>query len=91
MKVALLIIAAWAVTAAIALFGVSAGITMWFYMEPAMGSVANPASYTVSVFSGFAALVLSVAVSMGISIHLIRCNLAATARRESQAHPSPSA
>jgi hypothetical protein len=69
----LLIIATWAVTVAISVLGVNAGATIWFYMEPAMGSIDEPASYSVAVYSGLVALALSIVVSIGISIHLLRC------------------
>jgi hypothetical protein len=72
-KILILAIAAWALTGLIALLGVTAGATIWFYMEPVVDSVPDPMSYFVAVGSGFLALVLSLAVSVGITIHAARC------------------
>lgn len=90
MKSTLLIIATWAVTTSIAVFGVSAAATIWFYMEPVMESVPDPVSYAVSVCSGLLALVLSAAVSVAISIHLVRCSKGTRTLRSPQPEPSES-
>lgn len=68
-----LAIAAWVVTGLIALLGISAGATIWFYMEPVVDSVPDPASYYVAAGAGFLALFLSLAVSIGITVHSVRC------------------
>lgn len=73
MKMVILAIAAWVSTGLIALLGVSAGATIWFYMEPVVDSVPDPASYFVAVTAGFLALILSFSVSVGITVHAARC------------------
>jgi len=73
MKSILLVIAAWTVTVLIGVLGVNAGATIWFYREPVMESVAEPASYFVAAYSGIVALILSFVVSLGISIHVAYC------------------
>lgn len=88
MKSTLLIIATWAVTTSIAVFGASAAATIWFYVEPVMESVPDPASYAVSVYSGLLALALSAAVSVAISIHLVRCRRGARTLRSPQSELS---
>lgn len=70
----ILAIAAWVLTGLIALLGVSAGATIWFYMEPVVDTVPDPASYFVAVCAGFLALCLSLAVSVGVTVHAARCN-----------------
>lgn len=80
MKTILLIIATWAVTAMIMVLGVNAGATIWFYMERAIGT--EPASYFVAAYSGIVALGLSFAVSIGITIHLLRCRSRDLAHRD---------
>lgn len=69
-----LAIAAWALTGLIALFGISASATIWFYMEPVVDSVPDPASYFVAVVAGFLTLFLSLAVSVGVTVHAARCS-----------------
>jgi hypothetical protein len=71
---AILAVAAWALTGTIAVLGISAGATIWFYMEPVVDSVTDPASYLVAVGAGFLALFLSLAVSVGITVHAARCS-----------------
>ncbi len=73
MKIGVLVIAAWLVTGLIVLLGVSAGATIWFYMEPVVDSVPDPASYALAVGAGFLALLLSLAVSLGLTVHAARC------------------
>lgn len=70
-----LAIAAWVLTGLIALLGISTGQTIWFYMEPVVDSVPDPASYFVAVSAGFLALVLSLAVSVGVTVHATRCGV----------------
>ena len=70
----ILAILAWILTGLIALLGVSAGATIWFYMEPVVDTVPDPASYSVAASAGFLALFLSVAVSIGLTVHAARCN-----------------
>ena len=77
----ILAILAWILTGLIALLGVSAGATIWFYMEPVVDTVPDPASYSVAASAGFLALFLSVAVSIGLTVHAARCNAAVTPRR----------
>lgn len=66
--------AAWSLTFVIAILGVSAGATIWFYMEPVVDSVPDPASYYVAATAGFLALLLSVVVSVGVTVHAGRCS-----------------
>jgi hypothetical protein len=66
--------AAWSLTFVLAILGVSAGATVWFYMEPVVDSVPDPASYYVAAAAGFLALLLSVVVSVGATVHAARCS-----------------
>ena len=68
----ILAITAWVLTGLIALLGVSAGSTIWFYMEPVVDTVPDPASYYVAA-AGFLALFLSLVVSVGVTVHAARC------------------
>lgn len=70
----ILAIAAWVLTGLIALLGVTAGATIWSYMEPVVDTVPEPGSYFVAVGAGFLALCLSLAVSVGVTFHAARCN-----------------
>lgn len=72
MKMVILAIAAWVLTDLIALLGISAGATIWFYMEPVVDSVPDPASCFVAVGAGLLALFLSFAVSVGITVQAAR-------------------
>jgi hypothetical protein len=72
MKMVILAIAAWVLTDLIALLGISAGATIWFYMEPVVESVPDPASYFVAVGAGLLALFLSFAVSVDITVQAAR-------------------
>lgn len=74
MKMVILAIAAWVLTGVIALLGVSAGSTIWFYMEPVVDTVPDPASYYVAAAAGFLALFLSFGVSVGVTVHAAQCN-----------------
>ncbi|MFC9336429.1 hypothetical protein [Arthrobacter sp. NPDC057009] len=69
----ILAIAAWVLTGLIALLGISAGATIWFYMEPVVDTVPDPTSYFVAAGAGFLALFLSVVISVGITVHAARC------------------
>ena len=68
-------IVAWVLTALIVILGFNAGATIWFYMEPVVDAVPDPASYYVAVTAGFVALLLSLAVSIGLTVHSARCNV----------------
>ncbi|MFB9651926.1 hypothetical protein [Pseudarthrobacter oxydans] len=74
MKLVILAIAAWVLTGLIAVLGVTAGATIWFYMEPVVDSVPDPASYFVAVTVGFLALFLSFMISIAITVHAVQCN-----------------
>ena len=74
MKLIILAIAAWVLTGLIAVLGVNAGATIWFYMEPVVDSVPDPASYLVAVTVGFLALFLSFMISIAITVHAVQCN-----------------
>ena len=74
MKLVILAIAAWVLTGLIAVLGVNAGATIWFYMEPVVDSVPDPASYFVAVTVGFLALFLSFMISIAITVHAVQCN-----------------
>ncbi|GGI83503.1 hypothetical protein [Pseudarthrobacter scleromae] len=74
MKLIIVAIAAWVLTGLIAVLGVSAGATIWFYMEPVVDSVPDPASYFVAVAVGFLALFLSFMISIAITVHAAQCN-----------------
>lgn len=75
MQIKIIAIAAWVLTGLIAILGLNAGRTIWFYMEPVVDTVPDPASYYVAVTAGFLAVLLSLAVSIGATIHAIRCNV----------------
>ncbi|MGV8912265.1 MAG: hypothetical protein ACOH14_06555 [Rhodoglobus sp.] len=66
----LLLIAAWLLPIAILILGVNAGATIWAYMEPQMDTIPAPNSYGIAFWSGVVALLLSVLVAVGISIHV---------------------
>ncbi|MBH0108993.1 hypothetical protein I6E81_02300 [Salinibacterium sp. NG22] len=70
MAMRFLLVFAWLVPAFIVVLGLNAGATIWHYMEPQMGVVPDPGTYYVAVFAGLIALLLSIAVAMGISIHV---------------------
>lgn len=74
MKMVILAITAWVLTGVIAFLGVSAGSTIWFYMEPVVDTVPDPASYYVAAAAGFLALFMSSVVSVGVTVHAARCN-----------------
>ncbi|MET4136726.1 hypothetical protein [Pseudarthrobacter sp. PvP090] len=80
MKMVILAITAWVLTGVIALLGVNAGSTIWFYMEPVVDTVPDPASYYVAAAAGFLALFLSLVVSVGVTVHAARCNASGKAR-----------
>lgn len=69
-----LAIVAWNLTFLIAVLGISAAATLWFYMEPVVDSVPDPASYYVAAAAGFLALLLSLTVSVGVTVHAARCS-----------------
>ena len=64
MKLIILAIAAWVLTGLIAVLGVTAGATIWVYMEPVVDTVPKPASYFLAATVGFLALFLSLIVSV---------------------------
>ena len=69
MKLVGLAILSWVVTGLILVLGASAGATIWFYMEPVVDSGPDPGSYPLAGAAGFLALLLSTAVSVGITVH----------------------
>ena len=75
MGVKLLLIAAWLVPVAILILGTNTGATIWTYMEPQMDLIPAPAAYGVAFWSGVVALLLSVVVAVGISIHIASSRL----------------
>ena len=74
MKLIILASAAWVVTGLIAVLGVTAGATIWAYMEPVVDTVPMPASYFIAASVGFLVLLLSLSVSVGVTVHAARCN-----------------
>ncbi|MBH0053369.1 MULTISPECIES: hypothetical protein [unclassified Salinibacterium] len=62
------LISSWLVTALIAVLGVFAGQTIWFYEEPLLGAIGTPSSYYVAAYSGIAVLTLSFAQSVVLSV-----------------------
>jgi hypothetical protein len=74
MKTVILAITACVLTGVIVLLGVSAGSTIWFYMEPVVDTMPDPAIYYVAAAAGFLALFLSLVVSVGVNVHAARCN-----------------
>ncbi|MET3721183.1 MULTISPECIES: hypothetical protein [unclassified Arthrobacter] len=78
-KAILLVAAAWTVAALIAVLGVTAWQTICYYMEPVADTIADPGSYSLAAYSGLLALALSVAVSVGITLHAARCRHSPTA------------
>jgi len=63
-----LLISSWVVTALIAVLGVFAGRTIWFFQEPLFGAVVTPPSYYIAAYSGIAVLTLSFTQSVVMSI-----------------------
>ncbi|AOY73977.1 hypothetical protein IG195_19940 (plasmid) [Arthrobacter sp. TES] len=74
MKMIILAIAVWVLTGLIAVLGVTAGATIWAYMEPVVDTAPMPVSYFAAASVGFLALLLSLGVSGGITVHAARCN-----------------
>jgi hypothetical protein len=74
MKLIILAIAAWVLTGLIAVLGVTAGATIWVFMEPVVDTVPKPGSYFVAATVGFLALFLSLIVSVAITVHAAQCN-----------------
>jgi hypothetical protein len=66
----LLLIAAWLVPVAILILGVNVGATIWTYQEPLMDVIPAPDAFGIAFWSGVVALLLSVAVAVGISIQV---------------------
>lgn len=74
MRLGIVAVAAWVLTGLIAILGVNAGATIWFYREPLVDAVPDPGSYFVAVTTGFLALLLSLVVSITVTVHAARCN-----------------
>lgn len=72
MKVIVLAGASWLVTLLLVILGTNIGATLWFYMEPVVDSVPQPGSYYVAAGAGFMALLLSFAVSIGLTVQAIQ-------------------
>jgi hypothetical protein len=70
----ILAISARGLTFVIAILGVSAVATIWFFMEPVVDSAPAPASYYVAAAAGFLALLLSLLVSVGATVDAARCS-----------------
>jgi hypothetical protein len=75
---------AWVLTGLIAILGLNAGRTVWFYMEPVIDTVPNPASYYIAATAGILALFLSLGVSIGVTVHAGGCNTSRSARSVGQ-------
>lgn len=71
---AIVAVARWFLTGLIAIFGVNAGATIWFYREPVVDTVPDPGSHFVAATAGFLVLLLSLGVSIGVTVHATRCN-----------------
>ncbi|PJJ81605.1 hypothetical protein CLV85_0782 [Salinibacterium amurskyense] len=61
------LISSWLVTALIAVLGVFAGQTIWFYEEPLLGAIVTPPSYYIAAYSGVTVLTLSFVQSVALS------------------------
>ncbi|TVU58750.1 hypothetical protein FQP90_20770 [Paenarthrobacter nitroguajacolicus] len=72
MKLNLMVIAAWAVTALLVLLGWATGVTLWSYMEPVVDTVDPPASYYVAAWAGVAALALSFVASICVTLYVAK-------------------
>jgi len=66
----LLLVVAWLLPIAILVLGVNSGATIWVYMEPQMDTIPAPETYGIAFWAGVVALLLSVLVAIGISIHV---------------------
>lgn len=64
-----LVVSSWVTTVLIAVLGVYAGQTIWYYQEPTIDTVSTPQSFFVAVYAGLAVLILTVAQSIGVSVH----------------------
>ena len=64
-------IASWIVTALITALGVAVGQTIWFYQEPLIDTLPEPASYLAAVILGVAALAGSASVSILATVALL--------------------
>lgn len=80
MQIKIIAVAAWVLTGMIVILGLNTGRTIWFYMEPMVDTVPEPVSYYIAVAAGFMALLLSLAVSIGATVHAIRCNASRNAQ-----------
>ncbi|TQO21150.1 hypothetical protein FB472_2821 [Rhodoglobus vestalii] len=77
----LLLVAVWLLPAVLVVLGINTGATIWYYMEPQMGSMPDPSTYFIAVVSGFVALALSVLVAVGISIYVATVSAAESGPR----------
>ncbi|RJT79155.1 hypothetical protein D6T63_11075 [Arthrobacter cheniae] len=68
MKVWHLSVLSWIVTALIAVLGVTAASTIWYFQEPVVDSVAQPGSYSIAAVSGLVVLMLSFLLSCGLTV-----------------------
>lgn len=67
MKVWHLAVVSWVVTALIAVLGVTAARTIWYFQEPVVDSVAQPDSYFVAAVCGLLVLALSFLLSCALT------------------------
>jgi len=77
-----LVVSSWIVTALIAVLGLNAGQTIWFYEEPLFGAVITPPSYYLAAYSGIAVLALSFTQSVVMSINYATRKAASTPSAE---------
>jgi hypothetical protein len=68
MKVWHLSVMSWIITALIAVLGVAAASTIWYFQEPVIDSVAEPSSYFIAAVSGLVVLTLSFLLSCGLTV-----------------------
>jgi hypothetical protein len=66
-KVWHLAVVSWIVTALIAVLGVTAARTIWYFQEPVVDSVAQPDSYFVTAICGLLVLALSFLLSCALT------------------------
>lgn len=67
MKVWQLAVVSWIVTALIAVLGVAAARTIWYFQEPVVDSVAQPDSYFIAAICGLLVLALSFLLSCALT------------------------
>ncbi len=65
------VVLSWLVTVLIAMLGIGAGQTIWFYAEPVVDTQPMPTSYFVAAYAGLAALAVSFITSVMATLSMV--------------------